>query len=175
MSRLIVLLVVTCVCAACGSKPAAKTVVTAPPAAPAPAAVAKPAVAPASPQLGVSADLAAQCQLQLAPAQSPNFDYDQFALMPEDRVVLERVATCITKGPLKGRGLRLVGRADPRGTQEYNLGLGDRRAHTVSAYLARLGVTQAQLATVTRGDIDAAGKDEAGWREDRRVDLVLAN
>jgi peptidoglycan-associated lipoprotein len=128
-----------------------------------------------SPQLGVASDLAAQCQLQLAPTHAPNFEYDEFSLLPEDRAVLDRVATCITKGPLKGRALRLVGRADPRGTQEYNLGLGDRRAHTVGTYLARLGVASTQLATVTRGDLDAAGKDEAGWREDRRVDIVLAN
>src|SRR5688572_25554246 len=120
---------------------------------PAPAATqatstAKPGLATASPQLGVSEDIVKQCRLQLDPQKAPKFQYDEFSLLPEDRAVLERVAICITSGPLKGRKLELVGRADPRGTQEYNLGLGDRRASTVSTYLQRLGVSNGQLATV---------------------------
>lgn len=133
------------------------------------------ATAPASPQLGVSDELAKQCHLQLAPANAPNFNYDRFVLLPEDRAVLERLATCITTGPLKGRSVQLVGRADPRGTAEYNLGLGDRRAHTVSSFLERLGVGRAQLATATRGDLDATGSDESSWQRDRRVDIILRN
>ncbi len=43
----------------------------------------------------------------------------------------------------------------------------------VTDYLARLGVTRDQLAPTTRGDIDASGRDEAGWRGDRRVDITL--
>lgn len=130
---------------------------------------------PASPQLGVSQDLATECRLQLEPSRAPTFEYDQFSLLPEDRALLERVATCVTSGPLKGRSLQLVGRADPRGTQEYNLGLGDRRANTVSSFLERLGVSRTQLATTTRGALDATGSDEASWRRDRRVDIVLRN
>lgn len=158
----------------CGGKPVPKTSAPPAPQASSRPAVQAPAVAPASPQLGVSADLAAQCQVQLSQQQAPNFDYNDFALLPEDRAVLEKVASCVMTGPLKGRTLRLVGRADPRGTREYNLGLGDRRAHTVSSYLARLGVASGQLATATRGDLDATGHDERAWREDRRVDITLA-
>lgn len=129
----------------------------------------------ASPQLGVSEDLAKQCQLHLQPTKTPHFDFNDTSLLPQDREVLERVATCVTTGPLKGRGLELVGRADPRGTEEYNLALGDRRANSVRTYLQRLGVTSAQLATKTRGDLDASGQDESSWRQDRRVDIVLRN
>ena len=69
--------------------------------------------------------------------------------------------------------MALIGRADPRGTEEYNLGLGSRRAASVSQYLARLGVGQPQLGVTTRGAIDATGTDESGWRQDRRVDIQL--
>ncbi|MDQ3364465.1 MAG: OmpA family protein [Myxococcota bacterium] len=131
---------------------------------------------PATPTLGVTDDLARQCSLRLGePAQAPKFDYDRDELAPPDRDVLEQVATCLTRGPLKGRAVRLVGRADPRGTTEYNLGLGSRRASVVEQYLQRLGVTSQQLAISTRGDLDASGQDEEGWRTDRRVDLELVN
>jgi len=67
----------------------------------------------------------------------------------------------------------LIGRADARGTEEYNLGLGSRRAHTVGQYLGRLGVGEPQLAVTTRGALEATGNDEAGWAQDRRVDVQL--
>jgi outer membrane protein OmpA-like peptidoglycan-associated protein len=54
------------------------------------------------------------------------------------------------------------------------MGLGSRRAETVSSYLARLGVEKPQLAVTTRGALDATGTDEATWQHDRRVDLQLA-
>jgi peptidoglycan-associated lipoprotein len=69
--------------------------------------------------------------------------------------------------------VQLVGRADDRGTEEYNLGLGTRRAESVSTYLQRLGVPAHQLQPSTRGAIDATGVNESGWRTDRRVDLEL--
>lgn len=129
---------------------------------------------PASEQLGVSDDLARQCRLHLdSVEQAPKFGLDAFELLPQDREVLTKVAACVTSGPLAGRRLQLVGRADPRGTDEYNLGLGERRARTVGSYLERLGVQRAQLATATRGELDARGQDEPGWQRDRRVDLVL--
>lgn len=128
----------------------------------------------ASPNVGVSDDLAKQCRLQLASQdQAPKFDFDEAQLLPEDRSVLEQVAQCLTRGPLQGKAVQLVGRADPRGTDEYNMGLGTRRAESVSSYLQRLGVPPRQLEASTRGDLDATGADEAGWRVDRRVDLEL--
>ena len=131
---------------------------------------------PVSPHVAVSDDLARQCSIAVAHVdEAPKFDYDQFELLPDDRTVLQRVATCVTTGPLKGHSLRLVGRADPRGTDEYNLGLGTRRASAVGTYLERLGVKQPQIAETTRGALDASGRDESTWRVDRRVDLELNN
>lgn len=133
------------------------------------------ATVPVSPNVAVSSDVVRQCALRFNSAlQAPKFDFDRFELLPEDREVLGQVATCLTTGPLQGQSVQLVGRADPRGTEEYNLGLGTRRADSVRAYLQRLGVSTHQLSETTRGALDATGTDDAGWRLDRRVDLQLA-
>jgi peptidoglycan-associated lipoprotein len=130
----------------------------------------------ASPNLAVAGDLARQCALRFNSApQAPKFDFDRFELLVEDRDVLDQVATCLTSGPLHGRTVQLVGRADPRGTEEYNLGLGARRAASVREYLQHFGVSPGQLSQTTRGALDATGTNEAGWHDDRRVDLRLAS
>jgi len=104
---------------------------------------------------------------------TPKFAFDQSAILPEDRDVLSLVAQCLTTGLLKGRSVRFVGRADPRGTQEYNMALGERRANAVMKYLGALGVASPQMSDTSRGALDATGGDEAAWREDRRVDIDL--
>ena len=65
----------------------------------------------------------------------------------------------------------MVGRADPRGTTEYNMALSDRRAQAVKDYLERLGVAGGRLNKIPRGALDATGTEEAGWAKDRRVDF----
>ena len=127
-----------------------------------------------SPGLAVSPDIAAACNLKVsADVVNPTFDYDKDELLASDRAILDQIATCLSTGALKGRKVQLVGRADPRGTEEYNLGLGSKRANSVGQYLGRLGVAAAQLAETSRGALDASGTDEAGWKKDRRVDIVL--
>jgi peptidoglycan-associated lipoprotein len=80
----------------------------------------------------------------------------------------------MTSGPLAGKNIQLVGRADPRGEAEYNMNLGAIRANAVEHYLAQLGVSGSRLATTSRGALDAQGHDDATWAVDRRVDLRLA-
>src|SRR5690349_17089916 len=128
-----------------------------------------------SPGLALSGDLATLCNIKstMTTKANPQFDYDKDELTSEDRAVLDQLATCLTSGPLKGKPVSLIGRADPRGTEEYNLGLGSRRAASVSQYLGRLGVGQPQMSVSTRGALEATGTDEAGWRNDRRVDVQL--
>lgn len=129
-----------------------------------------------SPTLSVSGDIIAACGIKAtATAANPKFDYDKDELSPEDRTILDQIATCLTSGALKGKNVALIGRADPRGTEEYNLGLGSRRAESVSSYLGRLGVQKTQLGVTTRGALDATGTDESGWAQDRRVDIQLAS
>lgn len=130
-----------------------------------------------SPNLALAGDIVKLCNIKVTAnaTAAPSFDYDKEELHPEDRAVLDQLATCLMTGALKGRNLALTGRADPRGTEEYNLGLGSRRAASVSTYLVRLGVGEPQLGVTTRGALDATGTDEAGWQKDRRVDITLAN
>jgi len=129
-----------------------------------------------SPNLALSGDIVKMCGIKASgTTAAPTFDYDKEELHPEDRAVLDQLATCLMTGALKGKNVALTGRADPRGTEEYNLGLGSRRAASVSTYLVRLGVGEPQLGVTTRGSLDASGTDEAGWAKDRRVDITLAN
>jgi len=164
-------------------KPKAKTTPVAP--TPAPAATTEapkeqPVVTadqPVSTGIAVSSDIVAACGLKVTTAAgaAPTFDYDKDDLGPDDRAVLDQIATCLISGALKGKPVSLIGRADPRGTEEYNLGLGSRRAASVGSYLKRLGVGDPQLGVTTRGALDATGVDEAGWKTDRRVDIQLAS
>ncbi|HEX5084168.1 MAG TPA: OmpA family protein, partial [Blastocatellia bacterium] len=73
---------------------------------------------------------------------------------------------------------RIEGNCDPRGTSEYNLGLGDRRARTIRDFLASLGVDPTRIETVSYGSEKAQGTDEGSssnppsWAFDRRGDFV---
>lgn len=104
-----------------------------------------------------------------------HFDYNSSNVTPEADRVLSGLANCFTVGPLKGRGMRLVGHADPRGESEYNLLLGGRRADHVSAALGKKGLAESRMSTSSRGEMDATGEDEAGWARDRKVEVMLAD
>jgi len=173
MKRLsIVLFVVAAGCSHAHKVNQPAPVAEAPAAKPAPAPTPK----PASANVSVGDDLAKQCSLKLGNTQAaPKFDFDTSELEQNDRDVLQQIATCVTTGPLKGQKLQLTGRADPRGTEEYNLGLGTRRASSVKTYLERLGVGNNQLGETTRGALDATGTDDSGWSTDRRVDITLSS
>ena len=128
-----------------------------------------------SPNLSLSGDIVKLCGIKIQnTTAAPTFDYDKDELHPDDRAVLDQLAQCLMSGALKGKSVSLIGRADPRGTEEYNMGLGSRRAQSVGTYLKHLGVGDPQLGVTTRGSLDATGTDEAGWQKDRRVDITLA-
>jgi peptidoglycan-associated lipoprotein len=103
-----------------------------------------------------------------------HFAFDSASLEPGSATALGALGRCFTTGPLKGRGMRLVGHADPRGEMDYNLALGQRRAGNVEAYLAQEGVAASQMAALSRGELDATGEDEEGWAGDRKVDVLLS-
>ena len=183
MKTMTVVLLTAAALAGCGKDKKATTTVTqtttkttpvvvVPPAKPTPAVTGNTQV---SGGLAVGGDIAAACGIKAfdKSATAPKFDYDKDELGPDDRAVLDQIATCLISGALKGKAVDLIGRADPRGTDEYNMGLGSRRASSVSAYLTRLGVPSAQLGVTTRGSIDATGTDEAGYAQDRRVDIMM--
>lgn len=104
-----------------------------------------------------------------------SFDFDSTALMEDDRQLLAQVAKCLTDGALRGKNVTLVGRADARGEAEYNMTLGESRASSVHRYMVDLGVGKERMTPTSRGEMDATGTDEEGWRKDRRVDIELVN
>lgn len=81
---------------------------------------------------------------------------------------LRSAATCLEQE--RTTRYVLIGRADPRGTSEYNLALGERRARSVQRFLAALGVSAERLPVSSEGSEAATGTDEAGWSRDRRVE-----
>jgi len=98
------------------------------------------------------------------------FDFDEFVLTSEATAKLQAAADCIKSVP--DRHIRLEGHTDPRGTEEYNLALGDRRSQSVARYLERLGVAANRMRAVSKGKLEATGTDENGWSKDRRVVFV---
>ncbi len=124
--------------------------------------------------LALSGDIVRLCGIKPTPSgASPKFGFDKADLGDDDHTILQQLATCMRTGPLRGRAVDLIGRADPRGTEEYNLALGSHRARSVNDYLQSLGVAKTSLVQTSRGALDATGTDEGGWANDRRVDIML--
>jgi peptidoglycan-associated lipoprotein len=175
VSRAALLSTLVVLVCACGDKPPPATPQNPPPAqttAPPPQSSA--ALTRGTSNVGVADDLARACSIQFGDAErAPKFDYAHTDLLPEDKTVLDQVGRCVTTGPLKGRSLKLVGRADSRGEAEYNMTLGEHRADMVRRYLDGLGVDDKRISETSRGKLDASGSDESGWRRDRRVDIML--
>jgi peptidoglycan-associated lipoprotein len=127
---------------------------------------------PTSGTIAVSADIRSACGIS---DEEAYFTFDSASLESKDISPLNALAKCFPVGPLKGRSMRLVGHADPRGSSEYNLVLGQRRADSVGGYLDHHGLTRSQVETTSRGSMDATGSDDAGWTRDRRVDVMLGS
>lgn len=66
-------------------------------------------------------------------------------------------------------GLMLTGACDPRGTEEYNIALGERRASAVRDYMRALGLNSSRISITSVGEEIATGTDEASWARDRHV------
>jgi peptidoglycan-associated lipoprotein len=129
-----------------------------------------PSPAPTTGNISISADIRSSCGISDHDAYFP---YDSATLETQDVAPLTALARCFSSGPLAGRAIRLVGHADPRGPDDYNMQLGLRRADSVEHYLDRHGVERQHVDTSSRGAADATGTDEAGWAKDRRVDVML--
>ncbi len=97
------------------------------------------------------------------------FAYDKSDLSPESRSTLEQNARWLRQYP--GAIVVIEGHCDERGTEEYNLALGDRRAQATKEYLVQLGVTAEQMETISLGEERpfAPGQDEASYSQNRRA------
>jgi len=101
------------------------------------------------------------------------FDYDRYELKPQARAVVESWAGWLNQHP--HLGVVVEGHADERGTREYNLALGNRRANATMEYLGALGVDPSRMSTVSFGKERPAvlGSSEAAYSQNRRGVLVL--
>jgi peptidoglycan-associated lipoprotein len=103
------------------------------------------------------------------------FDYDSSEIRPEFVSVIAAHAHALARNA--SVRVRLEGHTDERGSPEYNIGLGERRAQAVRRALMLQGVTDAQVATVSYGQERPAvsGHDEAAWAKNRRVEFIYLN
>lgn len=102
-----------------------------------------------------------------------NFDYDKYNLRPDAREILKQHADYLAKN--KDVNVTIEGHCDERGTSEYNLALGERRAKEAMKYLTELGVNAKRMKTVSYGKekpLDL-GHDEAAWAKNRRDHFVI--
>ncbi|QTD57037.1 peptidoglycan-associated lipoprotein Pal [Parasphingorhabdus cellanae] len=101
------------------------------------------------------------------------FDTDRYNVDAQDQVVLQSQAQWLAQHP--NARITVEGHADERGTRDYNLALGERRANAAKNYLASLGVSPTRMTTVSYGKErpDALGSNEAAWAQNRRAVSIV--
>jgi peptidoglycan-associated lipoprotein len=123
----------------------------------------------------------AVAQVNVDPLNDPNsplakrsifFDFDSYTVSDQYQSLLQAHAQYLKSHP--ERHVLLQGNTDERGTSEYNLALGQRRAESVRRALSLMGVPDSQMEAVSLGKEKpvALGHDEASWAQNRRVDIV---
>jgi len=140
---------------------------------PAPVATSAPStpapVAPQGPQPGSQAHFSQA----MRGADTIYFDTDMYDIDSQDAAALRQQAEYLLQ--YGSAGATVQGHADERGTREYNLALGERRANAAKNYLVSLGVADSRLRTVSHGEERpvALGSDEASWAQNRRAVTVM--
>jgi peptidoglycan-associated lipoprotein len=101
------------------------------------------------------------------------FDFDKYTLRADAKATLDKQAAWLKKYPTYS--MTLEGHADERGTREYNLALGERRANSIKEYMVANGVQASRVKTISYGKERpvALGSNEAAWSQNRRGVTVL--
>lgn len=159
--------------AACGKKPAPEPPAPAPAPAPAPtpAPTPAPAPAPAAAPVDNSGEITRRVLADLTAVI--NFDFDKSDIRNDDRAKLDMKAAIMAAN--MGAAVRIAGNADERGSDEYNLALGMRRATSAKRYLESKGVDGGRMEVVSFGEerpLDP-GHDEGAWAKNRRDDFEV--
>jgi len=135
---------------------------------------------PATPTPAAEPIKQAEAQMVTAPAEvtafeSIYFDFDKSDLSQDARSVLSKNAEILLKNKPSIK-IQIAGNCDERGSAEYNLALGERRAKSAQQYLITLGVAADRLSTISYGKEKPAveGHDEAAWAKNRRDEFVIA-
>jgi len=101
------------------------------------------------------------------------FDFDKYDVGPEDTPILKENAALLKKYP--NVKIQIEGHCDERGTNEYNLALGERRANSTKNYLLSLGISPDRISTISYGEekpLDS-GHDESAWGKNRRAHTII--
>jgi peptidoglycan-associated lipoprotein len=114
-------------------------------------------------------------QLFLQEVRDAYFDYDKADIRPDARAALSKTADFLKNNPRFK--VTIEGHCDERGSTEYNLGLGDRRANAVKQYIVSLGVSADRVSTVSFGKEKpfCMESNEACWQQNRRGHFIKAN
>ncbi|HEY9090805.1 peptidoglycan-associated lipoprotein Pal [Parasphingorhabdus sp.] len=101
------------------------------------------------------------------------FELDSYTVDSQDQAILQSQAQWLAQYP--NARITIEGHADERGTREYNLALGERRANAAKNYLASLGVSPDRMTTVSYGKErpEALGSNEAAWAQNRRAVTIV--
>jgi peptidoglycan-associated lipoprotein len=102
-----------------------------------------------------------------------HFDYDQSDLRPEDKSILDAKIPILQANT--GVMIRVAGHTDERGSDEYNLALGQRRAAAAKAYLVQHGIADSRVETISYGEERpvAQGSDESAFAQNRRAEFEI--
>lgn len=141
-----------------------------PAAGPAPA----PATAPAPTTKGVDDADKLRGEIKAFEAEGIYFDYDKSEIKAEAKGILEKKAAWLRANP--SYKAKIEGNCDDRGTNEYNLALGDRRAKAAQKYLNALGISMDRMSTISYGEEKptCTEKNEKCWSKNRRDDFKLS-
>ncbi len=103
------------------------------------------------------------------------FDYDKFFIKNTAKPLLENITKWLKRN--RAVKVRIQGHADERGSSEYNLALGQRRANSARDYLITLGVKPSKLSTISYGEEKPANPDhsEAAWAKNRRAEFEIVS
>ncbi len=109
----------------------------------------------------------------VSPLQTVYFDFDRADIRPEMRTVLQRNAEWLRRHPRVK--MSIEGNCDERGTEEYNMALGQRRAEVVKSYLVSLGISSNRLSTISYGEERPAdpSHSETAWAKNRRAEFSI--
>jgi peptidoglycan-associated lipoprotein len=102
-----------------------------------------------------------------------HFDFDKYDIRPGDALILKENAALLTKHPTVK--IQIEGHCDERGTVEYNLALGERRANSTKKYLISLGISPERISTISYGEerpLDP-GHNEEAWAKNRRAHTII--
>ena len=111
--------------------------------------------------------------IRSVPSDRVLFETDSYSIDGEDRMILDAQAQWLARYP--NVRVTIEGHADERGTREYNLALGDRRANAAKNYLAARGVSPSRMTVISWGKErpEAEGSNEAAWAQNRRAVTVI--